>query len=69
MTIVDLALHAASICNMCRAHGRPSDESDNEHGDLFYHRFDNKATAPRCMAEQIWGLIRKLERVSKGIYQ
>lgn len=58
--IVDLALHAASICSYCRQGTRPADETDQEHGDLFFHR-ESPQRAERCRAEQIWALIRRLE--------
>lgn len=64
ITVVDLALHAASTCAVCRTHGRPADESDQEHGDVFTHkshRFNNGKPEP-CGADQIWALIRKLEK-------
>lgn len=60
MTIVDLALHAASICSVCRSHGRPRDDSDQEHGDQFSHRLV-PGKLERCRADQIWALIRKFE--------
>lgn len=59
LTIADLALHAASICHLCRQGTRPIDQSDQDHGDLFYHR--PTVTANRCKAEAIWVLIRRLE--------
>lgn len=63
MTIVDLALHAATLCHNCRTLGRPHDDSDQEHGDQFSHPNDGAQGAKRypCSADQIWGLIRKLE--------
>lgn len=62
LTIVDLTLHAASICQFCRQGTRPADESDQEHGDSFYHhRAASIVTAHRCQAEAIWVLIRRLE--------
>lgn len=59
LTIVDLTLHAATICHQCRSSGRPNDESSQEQGDVFVHRpgsgYEN------CRADQIWVLIRKME--------
>lgn len=60
ITIVDLALHAASVCRLCRDQGRPIDLSDQEHGDQFRHPYGISKTNP-CGADQIWVLIRKLE--------
>ena len=57
VTIVDLALHAASICHNCRSLGRPIDE---EHGDSFRHKGTQGVTVT-CKADQIWSLIRYLE--------
>lgn len=60
VTIVDLALYAASICHNCRSLGRPIDESDQEHGDSFRHKVTQGVTVT-CKADQIWSLIRYLE--------
>ena len=63
MNIVDLALHAASICQFCRQGQRPFDDSDNEHGDAFRHRRQSTPNqSDECSASQIWVLIRRMER-------
>lgn len=60
--VVDLALHAASICPYCRQGVRPTDTSDREGGDVLEHpNVAGSRGANRCHAEQIWVLIRRLE--------
>lgn len=62
LTIVDLTLHAASICSLCRQGTRPRDDSDQEHGDQFTHDTPGgKYKSVGCGACQIWVLIRRLE--------
>lgn len=61
ISLVDVILHAASRCHICRTYGRPIDETDQEHGDLFFHKLP-PGKSERCRAEQIWALIRDLER-------
>ncbi len=60
MTNIDLALYASSICNNCRDEGRPADESSQDQGDVFVHRRGPRE-AVKCRADQIWGLIRRLD--------
>lgn len=60
LTVVDLALHAASICGLCRDMGRPLDESRFDQGDVFTHRSSGISATP-CQALQIWVLIRRIE--------
>ena len=59
-TIVDLTLHAAATCQMCRTVGRPLDQTDQEHGDQFVHEYVG-GKFQRCNADQVWSLIRRLE--------
>lgn len=54
LTIVDLVLHAAQCCHLCRSAGRPKDESDQEHGDSFVHIVSGQAV--QCAAEAVWTL-------------
>ena len=61
--VADLALIAASICPNCRNHGRPSDDSDQEHGDSFAHHL--MAGPQKCEADQLWYAIRRLEQTKK----
>ncbi len=66
LTIVDLALHAASTCPQCRQGSRPMDMSDQVHGDFFTHETPGeKSKSVGCSAAQIWVLIRRLEEMSK----
>lgn len=58
LTIVDLVLHASSLCQFCRQGQRPRDESDQEHGNQFTHA----PGGTKCGADQVWVLIRQLER-------
>jgi hypothetical protein len=61
-TIVDLTLHAATLCCHCRNLGRPKDDSSREQGDSFVHQL-TKGTFDRCKADQVWVLIRRIEEV------
>jgi hypothetical protein len=60
VTVVDLAMHAASVCRSCLNEGRPSDESCQDQGDVWVHR-RTPSSAVNCQAHQIWTLIRRLE--------
>lgn len=64
LTIVDLALKAASMCHFCRQGERPIDDSSQDQGDVFVHKIGNGKTG-KCDADQLWVVIRGLEAKMK----